>query len=314
MVFMKGNTKGVISFFIGIILLGLVISGKLPIVPKISTPTQTTQPPSPTFTITPPPPKGNAITLVETNCHDWMYQLVSIIAPVELVQVLGKNKDGSWFMVSSSELTTACWVKSNYVKPDNFVPSDLPIIDNFPPIIAATIISPSTPTPTSTVTPTPTVTRFYLPSSATRTQTLTDDDPPLSITPTFTFTNTPTRTATYTSTPTATNTSTPTDTPSPTPTTPPPPPPPPPCSVPSAPSLNGDRNGQNVNLSWSSVPGATSYEVSRSENGGAFISIGTTSGTSMKDSIPNSTTYEYVVVAINSCGKSNGSNRVSITR
>ncbi len=70
----------------------------------------------------------------------------------------------------------------------------------------------------------------------------------------------------------------------------------------SAPKLSGSRNGQNVKLSWSSVSGASGYEVFVSVNGGPESSLGKTNGTSANDSISNGSTNVYHVVAYSPCG------------
>jgi hypothetical protein len=113
------------------------------------------------------------------------------------------------------------------------------------------------------------------------------------------------RTVTPTPSPTSPPTATPTTAPSPTP-----------CTTPGTPSLNGSRSGGNVNLSWSAVSGATSYEVFRStSSSGSLSSWRTVSGTSTTDSIPNSRTYRYQVRAVNGCGQTGPlSNMVTITR
>ncbi|NWG35945.1 MAG: hypothetical protein HXY42_16060 [Chloroflexi bacterium] len=253
-----------------------------------------------------------ARTIIEIPCRSGTgekYELVTTLPQDKVVMVIGKDSEqADWLLVRwSTPPNPDCWIERKFVNSDDYY-------------LAEIVPTPPEPTattnPTLTTTSTTAVTVVFTPQrtffataqilSPAKGSTPQTDISSITSTSTVTPTHTPTRTATNT----PTSTTTPTDTPSPSPTTPPPPP----CSVPSAPSLNGDRNGRNVNLSWSSVLDATSYEVSRSENGGAFISIGTTSGTSMKDSIPNSTTYEYVVVAINSCGKSKDSNKVSITR
>ena len=128
--------------------------------------------------------------------------------------------------------------------------------------------------------------------------------------PTNTPVATPTRTPTTgpTSTPTRTPTPAPTNTPTRTPT-------PTPCTLPGAPSLSGSRSGSNVNLSWSAVAGATSYEVYKSTSAsGSFSLFTTVAGTSTSDTIPNGRTYRYYVVAVNVCGTGPQSNIVTITR
>jgi hypothetical protein len=126
--------------------------------------------------------------------------------------------------------------------------------------------------------------------------------------PSPTQTAVPTNTPTNTVMPSSTQTSVPTNTPTPSAT--------PTCAVPSAPSLSGTRTGSNVNLSWNAVANATSYQVYRSSSAtGPFSSLTTTATTSAGDSIPNTSTYRYYVIAMNSCGQSSAqSNTVTITR
>ena len=151
-----------------------------------------------------------------------------------------------------------------------------------------------------TVTPIPTNTPVATP---TRTPTAGPTSTPTR-TPTAGPTSTPTRTPTAGPTNTPTRTPTPTSTPTPTP-----------CSLPGAPSLNGSRSGSNVNLSWSAVAGATSYQVYKSTSaGGSFSLFTTVAGTSASDTIPNNRTYRYYVVAVNACGTGPQSNIVTITR
>jgi hypothetical protein len=55
-----------------------------------------------------------------------------------------------------------------------------------------------------------------------------------------------------------------------------------------------------VNVSWSAVAGASHYEISRSFNGNAYASIGTTTALSLLDSsVSANTTYLYRVRAVN---------------
>lgn len=80
------------------------------------------------------------------------------------------------------------------------------------------------------------------------------------------------------------------------------------------PALTASRNGSNVQLTWSEVPGADSYQVTVSVNGGPETSLGTTGNTSMNDSIPNNTSKTYRVSATNSCGRRVESPPVTISR
>ncbi len=80
-----------------------------------------------------------------------------------------------------------------------------------------------------------------------------------------------------------------------------PPVPPPPTPPPGAPTiLTVLTNYGQVSFNWSSVPGATSYNVQRSpNNGGPYSSIATTTGTNYTDTgLLDGATYYYVVSAI----------------
>ena len=72
---------------------------------------------------------------------------------------------------------------------------------------------------------------------------------------------------------------------------------------------------QEVNLSWLSVTGATSYTVWRSTtSGGPYAQIGSTAATAYQDnSVENNTTYYYVVEAVDSAGPSANSAQASAT-
>jgi hypothetical protein len=255
-----------------------------------------------------------ARTIIEIPCRSGTggeYEVITTLPQDKVLMVIGKDSEqADWLLVRSFSTNADCWIERKFVNSDDYYLAEIVPTPSKPTATTNPMLITTTSTKAVTVVFTPQRTFFATAQISSPAKGSTPQTNISSITSisTATPTHTPTRTATNTFTPT------PTDTPSHTPTTPPPPPPPPLCSVPSAPSLNGDRNGRNVNLSWSSVLDATSYEVFRSENGGTFIVIDTTSGTSMRDSIANNTTYEYFVVAVNSCGKSNGSNRVSITR
>ncbi len=80
---------------------------------------------------------------------------------------------------------------------------------------------------------------------------------------------------------------------------------------PTAPSnLVASASGSTATLSWSASTGATSYQIERRSNGGAFAPINTNvTGTFYTDSglVPN-TTYVYRVQAANGAGASGYSN------
>lgn len=70
--------------------------------------------------------------------------------------------------------------------------------------------------------------------------------------------------------------------------------------------LSGSRSGSNVNLNWTSAAGATSYQVWRSVDAGAFNLLKTETGTNTTDTIPNNTTHQYYIVPVGStCTQSN---------
>ena len=74
---------------------------------------------------------------------------------------------------------------------------------------------------------------------------------------------------------------------------------------PAAPSLTLASDGNaTASISWSSVPGAASYEVFRSPvTGGGYVKVTTTSGTSFDDSgLPNGVPSYYVVRAVDAAG------------
>ena len=194
-------------------------------------PTNTVFAPSSTPSFTPlPPTEFYAVTILDAGCYDWSYQLLTNIDSSELMNVRGRNKEGTWFMVRWPKFTRDCWVESSYVKPSNFSPEDLFVISApFPPLFTLT----STLTLTSTSTPslTPTRTRSVS-TAATRTPTPTKGDaigmtntptnpsvtPP---TPTNTPATPPTPTKTPATPPTPTNTPVTPPTPTNTPVTPP---------------------------------------------------------------------------------------------
>src|SRR5439155_28008 len=77
------------------------------------------------------------------------------------------------------------------------------------------------------------------------------------------------------------------------------------------------NGGTQVNLAWTTAPGAASYKVKRStSNGGPYAVIGTTTGTSFTDpNIPaNGGTYYYVVTQVTAGGdESTPSNQAGVT-
>ena len=79
--------------------------------------------------------------------------------------------------------------------------------------------------------------------------------------------------------------------------------PPPPASSPT-PSV-GAVGCTTASLSWSAIPTATSYDLSRAANGtcaGATFLANTTSTTRNETSLTANTTYSYLVTAKNACG------------
>lgn len=68
-------------------------------------------------------------------------------------------------------------------------------------------------------------------------------------------------------------------------------------------ALNASAASTQVNLTWDAVAGATSYEVRRSNNGGAYNLVTTTGSTSFNDTtVSAGTGYLYVIFAIGSGG------------
>ena len=91
---------------------------------------------------------------------------------------------------------------------------------------------------------------------------------------------------------------------------------PPPPSPPAAPTiLTVTTNYGQVTLTWSTVVGATIYNVKRSpSSGGSYTTIASTTATSYTDTtVLNGTTYYYVVSASNAGGESPNSAEVSAT-
>jgi hypothetical protein len=275
----------------------------------------TPPPPTVTSTATSLPETGyEAVTIINAGCFDWSNQRIAEIESSELVKVLGRNKDGSWYMVRWPRFTTDCWVEAKRLKPSNFTSEKLfAIPETFPPVFTPTV--PPTGKPTSTLTTIATSTTILMSITSTPTATKTPKTRIPSLTPTITVTGTPTptytpidvvtptNTATPTYTPTFTRT--PTSTPTFTPTS---------CNRPAAPNLFVAQRGQNVDLTWGAVTDATGYEVFRSVNGGGYSSLGKINGLKLQDSLPNNDIHEYYVVAINSCGNSDHSNVKNVTR
>ena len=102
-------------------------------------PVEPTIPPI-TATITPPFDMGfEAVTRVNTQCFDWSYQVLTEIESNDQVNVLGRNKDASWYMVRWPRLATACWAMAEMLKPSNFSPDELFVISApFPPAFTGT--------------------------------------------------------------------------------------------------------------------------------------------------------------------------------
>ena len=87
-----------------------------------------------------------------------------------------------------------------------------------------------------------------------------------------------------------------------------------PCPRLSAPTLTVANRGQNVDLSWNAVTNAASYQVFRAVDSDDYDFLSVVMGTSFTDDLPNNVIHYYYVVAVNSCGASNRSNVVNITR
>jgi Fibronectin type III domain len=91
-----------------------------------------------------------------------------------------------------------------------------------------------------------------------------------------------------------------------------------PCSPPAAPGgLTATAvSSSQINLSWSSVSGATAYHVERSTtSGGPYSQVGSTSGTTFSDTgLSPSTTYYYVVRSFNGCESANSSQASATTQ
>ncbi|MGR6542261.1 glycoside hydrolase family 9 protein [Paenibacillus tundrae] len=90
-----------------------------------------------------------------------------------------------------------------------------------------------------------------------------------------------------------------------------------PVTAPSVPAnVQAVAGSTQVALTWTAVPGATSYSVKRAPvTGGPYISVATgINGLTHTDTgLTNGTTYYYVVTAVNSAGESGNSVQVSAT-
>jgi hypothetical protein len=82
-----------------------------------------------------------------------------------------------------------------------------------------------------------------------------------------------------------------------------------PCTPPAAPTgLSATAVSQTqINLSWTAVPGATSYTILRATtSGGPYTPVGTSATTSFSNTgLACNTTYYYVVTASNGCSSGN---------
>ncbi|HTD21376.1 MAG TPA: malectin domain-containing carbohydrate-binding protein, partial [Terriglobales bacterium] len=87
------------------------------------------------------------------------------------------------------------------------------------------------------------------------------------------------------------------------------------AGAPAAPSLTGTAGNAQVNLSWTTSSGATSYDVKRSlVTGGPYSLVNSGTVTNFVDTtVTNGTTYFYVVSALNAVGESPNSNEVKLT-
>jgi hypothetical protein len=293
---------------LAIVVVGFFISlnreSKWPFVTPTATFTATqTSTVTQTSTPTPPPDLGHrAVTVERAGCFDWSNKRLADIDAFEQVSVLGTNRAGTWDLVKWYQLTPACWVETHSLKLNGFVHEELRVISEpFPPV--------STPTPTSTLTFTPSPTFFtsLVDPTTTKKPTKTPKTPGPSPTSTSTSSPTPTpsSTPTITFTPTPSMTRTPTATLTPTLT---------PCRLPPAPALMLSNRGQNVDLSWNPVASATSYQVFRAVDSDEYDLLRVVTGTSFTDDLPNNVIHYYVVVTVNSCGESNRSNVLEISR
>lgn len=315
---MNINQKGWWFAAIAVLAVGVYMGFKVDVLAKLP------DRPEVTPTVTPPPDLGyRGITKYNAECFDWSYQVLTEIEASELVNVLGKNHDGSWYMVKWPKRGITCWVPSESIKPDNFLPEEIfPIKAAFPPpptlTLAPSSTATGTPTPTPTSTPTTVPPWVTLPSTSTPTRT------PRTVTPTYgptdtvtpthdtsTPTHTGTPTVSPTNTPTSTFTFTPTNTPTWTPTstatnTP--------CYVPTAPGLSVTLRGQNVRLSWTLDTNASGYRIYKAVDADEYLLFASTTGTNLEDALRPNVTHRYYVIAVNTCGDSSWSNIVDVKR
>jgi N-acetylneuraminic acid mutarotase len=188
-----------------------------------------------------------------SNSQKWVYYaslqadgtLGSWMAATDLPQRLhdhsGVAYEGRLYILGGFNHSVLAYQSTAYVTVDNTCPT--PTVTPTPTITNTPTVTPTdtpTPTPTATATPTPTPIETPTPTN----------------TPTPTATNTPTVTATHTATPTNTPTVTPTPTNTPTATTTPP----------NTPTLLSPADGTmvpvgDVTFSWTSVAGATGYQI-----------------------------------------------------
>ena len=91
-----------------------------------------------------------------------------------------------------------------------------------------------------------------------------------------------------------------------------------PCTPPAAPTgLTATATSQTqINLSWTAVPGATSYTILRATtSGGPYTAVGTSTTTSFSNTGLNcNTTYYYVVTASNGCSSGNSAQAQATTQ
>jgi beta-glucanase (GH16 family) len=86
-------------------------------------------------------------------------------------------------------------------------------------------------------------------------------------------------------------------------------------TVPTPTGLAATAGSQQVSLSWSAVPGASSYNVkSSTTNGGPYVTIASPTVAGYTNTgLINGTTYYYVVSTVNAAGESTNSPQVSAT-
>ena len=86
-------------------------------------------------------------------------------------------------------------------------------------------------------------------------------------------------------------------------------------NVPSTPTnLTATSGNSKIDLSWTEVTGATSYNIKRATTAGGQYTTTTSAAITYTDTtVTNGTTYYYVVTAVNAGGESAPSNEVSAT-